>query len=134
MPVLIPRVRQRWCTFFLVLLLHACGGSREETIGGVNVPVPNQMKKSDSGGVDVSLLGFRGASASFQGDTDPDKVIEFYKKEMPQRGWTPNMTLVSRGGMLAYSKEGKSVLIATGKNEGTTTLNITVGGTGGASK
>jgi hypothetical protein len=88
------------------------------------------MKKSESGGVDVSLLGFRGASASFQGETDPDKIIDFYKKEMPQRGWAPNMTVVSRGGMLAYSKEGKSVLIAVGKNEGATTLNITVGAAG----
>jgi hypothetical protein len=49
---------------------------------------------------------------------------------MPDRGWTPNLSLISRGGMLAYTKEGKSVLVTVGRNDGKTTLTITVGGGG----
>ena len=115
---------------FFILTLNGCGGSYEETIGGVKVPVPNAMKKSQGNGIEISLPGFGGGQASFQGSMDPDKVIEFYKKEMADRGWTPNLSLVSRGGMLAYAKEGKSVLVTVGKSETTTSLTITVGGGG----
>src|ERR1700746_285835 len=113
-----------------ILTLNGCGGSYEETVAGIKVPIPNAMKKSQSNGIEISLPGFGGGQASFQGNMDPDKVIEFYKKEMADRGWTPNLSLVSRGGMLAYTKEGKSVLVTVGKSEATTTLTITVGGGG----
>jgi hypothetical protein len=130
MALRIARFLKRPTTLFFIVLLNSCGGSYEETVGGVRVPIPSGMKKSQDNGVEISLPGFGGGQASFQGNLDPDKVIEFYKKEMAARGWNPNMTLVSRGGMLAYTKEGKSVLVVVGKSDGTTALRITVGGTG----
>jgi hypothetical protein len=113
-----------------ILALNGCGGSYEETVAGIKVPIPNAMKKAQGNSIEISLPGFGGGQASFQGKMDPDKVIDFYKKEMADRGWTPNLSLVSRGGMLAYTKEGKSVLVTVGKSEATTTLTITVGGGG----
>ena len=115
---------------FFMAFLNGCGGSYEETVAGVKVPVPSGMKKSQGNGVEISLPGFGGGQASFQGAMDPEKVIEFYKKEMVDRGWNPNISLVSRGGMLAYTKEGKSVLVTVGKSEAATILTITVGGAG----
>ena len=115
---------------FFIVLVNGCGGSYEETVAGIQVPIPSGMKKSQGNGVEISLPGFGGGQASFQGNMDPDKVIEFYKKEMAARGWNPNMSLISRGGMLTYAKEGKSVLVTVGKNEAITTLTITVGGPG----
>jgi len=131
MPLSIARFLKRpSAALFFIVLLNGCGGSFEETVGGVKVPIPAGMKKSQGNGVEISLPGFGGGQASFQGNIDPDKVIAFYRKEMAERGWNPNVSLISRGGMLAYSKEGKSVLITVGKNEATTTLTIMVGGSG----
>ncbi|TMA57009.1 MAG: hypothetical protein E6J73_20070 [Deltaproteobacteria bacterium] len=61
---------------------------------------------------------------------ESDKIIEFYKKEMPTRGWQPNASMRSGGAMLAYSKDGKTVLVAVGKQNNDTLLTVTVGGAG----
>ena len=61
---------------------------------------------------------------------ETDKLVEFYKKEMPARGWQPSMNLLSGGAMLAYSKNGKSVLIGISKQNNETVLSLTVGGVG----
>lgn len=121
---------KRPTTLFFIVLLNGCGGSYEETVAGIKIPIPSGMKKSQDKGVEISLPGFGGGQASFQGTLEPDKVIEFYKKEMPDRGWTPSISLLSRGGMLAYTKDNQNVLVTVGKTDGTTALSITVGGTG----
>ena len=114
----------------LPLLLTACGGSRDETISGVAIPVPSAMKKSADKPVEISFLGFGAGQATFRGDMDSEKLIEFYKKEMPARGWQSNMNLLSGGAMLAYSKDAKSVMIGIGKQDNQTVLSLTVGSVG----
>jgi hypothetical protein len=119
---------------FAVLLLilftlgSGCGGSQDETIAGVTIPVPKAMTRSAEKPVEMSLLGFGAGQATFSGNMDAEKIIEFYKKEMPARGWQPNMNLRSGGAMLGYSREGKTLLVAIGKQEGKTNLTLTVGG------
>jgi hypothetical protein len=119
---------------FAVLLLilftlgSGCGGSQDESIAGVTIPVPKAMTRSAEKPVEMSLLGFGAGQATFSGNMDAEKIIEFYKKEMPARGWQPNMNLRSGGAMLGYSKEGKTLLVAIGKQEGNTNLTLTVGG------
>ena len=114
----------------LTLSLAGCSSSYEETVAGVKVPIPNGMTKSQAKGIQLSLPGFGGAQASFQGNLEPDKIVEFYKKEMPSRGWQPNMELISKGGMLTYTKENQTVVVMVSKGAGGSTLSITVGGTG----
>ena len=58
------------------------------------------------------------------------KLVEFYKKELPARGWQENMKLLSGGAMLAYSKDSKTLLIGISKEEKDTVLSLTVGGVG----
>jgi len=112
------------------LTSSGCGGSYEETISGVTVPVPNGMAKNAEKPAEVSFLGFGAGQASFHGKMETDKVVEFYKKELAARGWEPNMNLQSGGAMLAYTKEGKTLLIAVGKANDDTTLSLTLGGMG----
>ncbi len=112
----------------LVTLGSGCGGSKDETIAGVTVPVPKAMTRSADKPVEMSLLGFGAGQASFSGNMDTEKIIEFYKKEMPARGWQPNINLRSGDAMLGYGKEGKTLLVAIGKQDGTTNLTLTVGG------
>jgi hypothetical protein len=114
----------------LALTSSGCGGSYEETISGVKVPVPNAMTKNAEKPAEVSFLGFGAGQASFHGKMETDKVVEFYKKELAARGWEPNMNLQSGGAMLAYTKEGKTLLIAVGKANDDTTLSLTLGGMG----
>src|SRR5688500_12191150 len=80
---------------FLAMLVSGCGGSYEETISGVKVPVPKAMTRSSEKPVEMTLLGFGAGQASFHGNMDTDKIVEFYKKEMPARGWQPNMNVRS---------------------------------------
>ena len=114
---------------FLVIVASGCGGSYDETIAGVAIPVPKGMTRSSEKPAEISLLGFGAGQASFQGTMETDKIVDFYKKEMPARGWQANMNLRSGGAMLAYSKEGKTLLIGVGKQDGKTILSLTVAGT-----
>ena len=114
----------------LTLIFAGCSSSYEETVAGVKIPIPSGMKKSQTKGIELSLPGFGGAQTSFQGKLEPDKIIDFYKKEMPNRGWQPNMELTSKGGMLTYTKENKTVVVMVTKGDGGSSLSIMVGGTG----
>ena len=114
----------------MVLIFAGCSRSYDEKIAGVEIPIPRGMKKSDGAGVEVALLGFGGGQSSFRGQLEPEKVIEFYDKEMPARGWQPNAGVVSRGGMLTYAKDNRTVIIMVGGNNDAVAMTITVGGTG----
>jgi hypothetical protein len=113
----------------LASMISACSRARDETVSGVTIPVPSGMEKVASQGVELSIPGFGGGQATFQGDIAPEKIIEFYQKEMPARGWQPGTSLLSRGGMLSYSNDGKNVLLAVSARDGKTSLTITVGNT-----
>jgi hypothetical protein len=126
-------VSRRFAAYLILFMLSAwgCGGAREETVGGINVPIPSGMSKSEEKAIELSLPGFGGAQAAYQGKLDPDKVVEFYKKEMPTRGWQPSIGVLSKDGMLSYAKESKSVVVMVGKTKSGTTMTITVGGSQG---
>ena len=115
----------------MILIFAGCNKSYDEKIAGVEIPIPRGMKKSDGTGVEVALLGFGGGQSSFRGQLEPGKVIEFYEKEMPSRGWQPNAGVISQGGMLTYAKDNRTVIIMVGGNNDATTMTVTVGGTGG---
>src|SRR5262245_62178092 len=112
----------RWLRLASVLLFIAvassgCSCSHEETVGGVKIPIPGGMTRSQESGIEVSLPGFGGAQTAYQGKLDPDKVIEFYRKEMPARGWQPSVRLLSKGGMLTYVKDSTTVIVTVEKTD-----------------
>src|SRR3990172_5304310 len=115
---------------FVAAILAGCGGSYEEIVAGVKIPIPKGMTKSPAQGVELSLGGFCGAQASFHGNLEPGSIVEFYKKEMPSRGWEPNIGLTSKGAMLTYTKENQTVVVMIMKSDAGSNLSITVGGTG----
>src|SRR5437764_8111390 len=101
--------RSLTCWFCMAVMLAGCDGSHDETVGGLQVPIPGGMTKSEEKGVELSIPGFGGAQASYRGKLEPNQVVDFYKKEMPARGWKPSIGVLSQGGMLTYVKEGKSL-------------------------
>jgi lysophospholipase L1-like esterase len=115
---------------FLLILVSGCNRSYEETISDVKVPVPKAMTRSSEKPVEMTFLGFGAGQATFHGNMDTDKIVEFYKNEMPARGWQRDMDVRSGGAMLAYSKEGKTMLVAISKEKSETSLTLTVGGVG----
>jgi hypothetical protein len=115
---------------FVPILVSGCNRSYEETISDVKVPVPKAMTRSSEKPVEMTFLGFGAGQATFHGNMDTDKIVQFYKKEMPARGWQPDMNVRSGGAMLAYSKEGKTMLVAISKEKSETSLTLTVGGVG----
>lgn len=124
---------QSRCSLLLLLLLvlaSACAGSRDEIIAGATLPVPSAMKKSAEKPTEIAIFGFGAGQATFHGNMGSAKLIEFYKKELPARGWQESMNLVSGGAVLAYSKDGKTVLIGISKDDKGAVLSLTVGGVG----
>ena len=119
--------RSLTCWFCMAVMLAGCGGSHDETVGGLQVPIPGGMTKSEEKGVELSIPGFGGAQASYRGKLEPNQVVDFYKKEMPARGWKPSIGVLSQGGMLTYAKEDKSLIVMVGKSNGDTNMTITVG-------
>ena len=111
-----------------VLILSGCSGSYDETIAGVQIPIPRGMAKAPEQGIELALPGFGGAQANYEGSLEPEKVVDFYKKEMPKRGWQSAAGIISKGGMLSYTKEGKGVVVMVGAKDGRTALTIMVGG------
>lgn len=111
-----------------IMLNVSCGGSYDETIGGVAVPVPKAMIRKTEKPVEISLLGFGAGQATFQGALNTEQIVDFYKNQLRARGWQENMNLRSGGAMLAYSKDGKTLLIGIAKENGKTSLSLTVGG------
>ena len=112
----------------LIVATSSCG-PHEETIGSVKIPIPAGMTRSQESGIEVSLLGFGGAQASYQGKLAPEKVIDFYRTEMTARDWKPSFGLLSKGGMLTYVKDSTTVIITIGKTDAGTHVTITAGGT-----
>jgi hypothetical protein len=80
--------------------------------------------------MELSLPGFGGALAAYEGEGKmaPDNVVEFYRQEMPARGWEPSIGLLSQGGMLTYVKDKKTVIVTVGKIDSGTSMTITVAG------
>ena len=103
---------------------------RDEIVAGVTIPIPGGMSKAANERLEVALPGFGGGKVAYRGNVDPDEVVTFYQREMPARGWKSNASLVTRGGMLAYTKENRSVLIIVSSADRATTLGIVVGSTG----
>lgn len=116
--------------FLSLLMAASCGRSRNETISGVTIPVPSAMKKSAARPTEISFLGFGAGQATYHGSMKAERVIEFYQSEMPSQGWQPSMNLRGGGAMLAYSKDGKSVMIGINQHNDETVLSLTVSGVG----
>ena len=89
----------------LIVSTSSCGGSYEETISGVAIPVPKAMSRGSDKPVEMNFFGVGAGQASFHGDMDAEKIVEFYKKEMPARGWQPNMSL--RSGSTSCIQQGR---------------------------
>lgn len=111
----------------LALVLAACGRAREETIGGVKFPIPPGMSKSRDAGAALSVPGFSGGQASFQGNIRPDEVIEFYRQEMASSGWRSSVSITSGGGMASYTKDGQTLVVTVVKNNDGSSMTIAVG-------
>lgn len=100
---------------------------RDEIVAGVAIPIPGGMSKAANERLEVIVPGFGGAKVAYRGNVDPDEVLAFYQKELPARGWKSNASLVTRGGVLAYTKDNKNLLITVSPSGGATTLGIVVG-------
>ena len=125
---------RRWlrlaaCLVCITVAASGCSGSYEETVGGVKIPIPGGMTRSQESGIEVSLPGFGGAQAAYRGKLDPEKVIEFYQREMSARGWQPSIRLLSKGGMLTYVKDSTTVIITVEKTDSGARMAIIAAGT-----
>lgn len=122
----------RWRIIVWVLLssicFSSCGGSHEETISGVTVPVPRGLTRTTDEPAELSIFGVSTGSASFVGKPEVVDVVAFYKKEMAARGWRPHMNLLSGAAMLAYTKNGQSILISIDRHDNETRVTLTVSG------
>ena len=74
----------------------------------------------------MKFFGFGAGQSTYPGKMESDKIVEFYKRELPARGWQPGATMRSGGAMLAYSKDAETLMVAIGKQNDETSLTLTV--------
>ena len=110
--------------FTLISVISVDRARSNEILVGVSIPIPIGMKKATGRRVELSMPGFRGGRAAYEGGLHPNDIIEFYKTNMPLHGWESYASLLTGGGLLVYVKSHQSVLIMVGTNEEKTTLAI----------
>jgi len=73
----------------LIVSTSSCGGSYEETISGVAIPVPKAMTRGSDKPVEMNFFGVGAGQASFQGDMDAEKSPSFIKRKCPRAAGSP---------------------------------------------
>jgi hypothetical protein len=111
---------------FYAFGFSACGGSYEDTIAGIMVPVPKPMAKSSEAPVEMKFFGFAAGQSTYPGKMESDKIVEFYKRELPRARLAAGATMRSGGAMLVYTKNAKTLMVAIGKQNDDTSLTLTV--------
>lgn len=119
----------------LILSLTGCAlnhviEERDEVIAGLTIPIPRGMTRVLNLGIGLTVPGFAGEKVTYRGETSPHEIVTFYQNEMPARSWKPNASLVTQGGILAYTKDNRSVLITVDNNDSGASLTIVVGSMG----
>jgi hypothetical protein len=66
---------------FLSFLASGCGGSYEETISGVKIPVPKAMTRRSEKPVEMTFLGFGAGQASFHGAWTMTRSLTFIRRK-----------------------------------------------------
>lgn len=89
---------------FYAFGFSACGGSYEDTIAGITVPVPKPMAKSSEAPVEMKFFGFGAGQSTYCGKMESDKIDEFYKRELPARGWQPGRPCAAAAPCWSYQK------------------------------
>jgi hypothetical protein len=112
--------------FFILLVINGCQ-HRDELIGGVNVPVPSEMKKILDNNFDP-IPRFQAGQATFEGKVEPREIFNFYQEVMEANGWKPEGFFAGEKDQLAYTKGNKALLITYHRNfDDTSTLFLLVG-------
>src|SRR5207237_10387465 len=93
--------RSLTCCFCMAVMLAGCDGSHDETVGGLQVPIPGGMTKSEEKGVELSIPGFGGAQAWYRGKLEPNQVVDFSQKEMPAGACNTSIGARLQGGRLS---------------------------------
>src|SRR5437870_11692321 len=89
--------RSLTCCFCMAVMLAGCDGSHDETVGGLQVPMPGGMTKSGATGVELSSPEHGGAQAWYGGKPEPNQGASFDKKEMRAERWRRSIQVRSHG-------------------------------------
>ena len=111
----------------IVVSLFAGCQRQDETIAGVTIPIPGEMKKVPDKTFDP-IAGFEDGQASYRGRVSPGEIFTFYQENMEARGWKPTTFMAGKKDQYAYTKGNRICLVwYTGNDDGTTDLLIMVG-------
>jgi hypothetical protein len=115
-----------WLSCILVLAVIGCQ-RKDETIGGVEIPIPANMTKNSDKVFDP-VPGMEDGQASYQGKVTPKEIFTFYQEVMAARGWEPTARFAEQQNSIGYTKGSKLVLVRYNENpDGTTVLTLMVG-------
>ncbi|HSF59208.1 MAG TPA: hypothetical protein VLD83_14145 [Candidatus Binatia bacterium] len=115
---------------FIALLIVTGCQQRNETIGGVDIPIPAKMTKNQDKVFDP-IPGMADGQVSYQGKVKPKEIFEFYQEVMAAKGWQPTARFAEHKNSIGYTRDNKVVLVRYNENpDGTTVLTVTVGSEG----
>lgn len=112
---------------FIGVLLFAGCQRQDETIAGVTIPIPGEMKKLQDKYFDP-IAGFEDGQAYYRGRVGPREIFTFYQENMAARGWEPTTFMAGKKDQYAYTKDNRICLVwYTRNDDDTTNLLIMVG-------
>jgi hypothetical protein len=62
------------------------------------------MAKSSEAPVEMKFFGFGAGQSTYYGKMESDKIDEFYKRELPARGWQPGRPCAAAAPCWSYQK------------------------------
>ena len=81
--------------FSVQLILGCAPKHQNETIAGVVVPIPAEMKKISQD--KVNFGSWKGEQASFRGEVSRTEIVRFYQNVLPADNWEPDARLGELG-------------------------------------
>jgi hypothetical protein len=111
---------------FSVQLLTGCASKQQnETIAGVVVPIPAEMKKISHD--KVNFGPWKGEQASFRGEISREEIVKFYHDVLPADNWQPDARLGAEIGGYAFTRGVQTFSIrVTEEGPNTSTLTVLV--------
>ena len=100
---LIPFIKMSLAVSFSVQLLIGCAPKHQnETIAGVVVPIPAEMKKISQD--KVNFGPWKGEQVCFRGEVSRTEIVRFYQNVLPADNWEPDARLGAEIGGYVFTR------------------------------
>ncbi len=98
--------------------------AKTENLGKYSFVVPANFKFKENYSFIFENNGDVRAYLIYMGKGSVAKLVDFFEKNMPKKGWTPDVSLVGKTAVLSYTKGNKLIIMKIEPHMGFTYLKV----------